>query len=739
MHILTGAALSTLLCGVAYGQDAPPEQITFTSDEAARDTAGNLSVRGSVEAHYNDRTLLADVLTHDPTQGVITASGDVRIYQPDGSAEFADSIIFTDDMQTGVARGFSARLPQNATIAADSIVRRNSNFTELNRTIFTACELCDENGEDKVPTWSVTADKVVQDKANQSINYRNALIRIKGLPVLYTPFFSHADPSADRKSGLLAPDISITRRRGLSYEQPYLWAISPSQDLVISPQINTEVNPFLNLDYRKRFYSGQVEARFGYTYEHDFNSAGDAFGPRRTKAYVLANGEFNPIEDWRFGFTAEIAKDRRVFDQYSIPWSREDRGLFGADDRRLISQVYSVRQQERTYFSVSALSFQSLRPIPGALNAFGVLPLENNKTLPVVAPLVEFRYEPEDHIAGGRLRVKGSGVLLERDLSPTVAGAPGIDSRRGTAEADWRRAFTLDNGLRLEPFAHARADLYSVGDLTVGASTRGASRAIPTLGLDATLPFVRQRGGITTIIEPILQVALSPDTKINPDIPNEDGAAFDFDVTNLFEFNKFPGFDGYEGGQRINIGVATSVDWGNGRNLRVVAGQSLRADNDAAFPARTGLDKRNSDFVTSLEITPIAGFSLYTRARFDDLDLQKIETGINASMSRGAGYLRYMRTKQDYAGAPREDIEGAGEVFVSKNWGMTIDAVRDLEQKQWRRRAAGVVYRDDCLRFEVLYQRDNNPILGTRSSQSVVVRLTLATLGDTGYRNYENR
>jgi len=91
------------------------------------------------------------------------------------------------------------------------------------------------------------------------------------------------------------------------------------------------------------------------------------------------------------------------------------------------------------------------------------------------------------------------------------------------------------------------------------------------------------------------------------------------------------------------------------------------------------------------------------------------------------------------SGRPREDIEGAGEVFVTKNWGVLVDAVRDLEQKQWRRRAAGVVYRDECLRFEVLYQRDNNPVLGTKASQSIVVRLTLATLGDTGYRNYQNR
>ncbi len=70
----------------------------------------------------------------------------------------------------------------------------------------------------------------------------------------------HADllapgPPAERRSGFLAPNIRYASRLGLSYEQPYLWAISPSADLVVSPMITTAVAPFLNLTYRQRFYS----------------------------------------------------------------------------------------------------------------------------------------------------------------------------------------------------------------------------------------------------------------------------------------------------------------------------------------------------------------------------------------------------------------------------------------------------------------------------------------------------
>jgi len=70
---------------------------------------------------------------------------------------------------------------------------------------------------------------------------------------------------------LLVPQIAVTGKRGASYQQPILWVISPSEDLTISPQINSKVNPFLTLDWRERFYSGELDARVGYTYEQDFN------------------------------------------------------------------------------------------------------------------------------------------------------------------------------------------------------------------------------------------------------------------------------------------------------------------------------------------------------------------------------------------------------------------------------------------------------------------------------------
>src|SRR5690606_9670044 len=109
-------------------------------------------------------------------------------------------MVVDDQMRTGVAIGFAARLQQDIKIAAASAVRRNEDIQELNRAIYTPCPIC-ANDKPKTPTWSIKADRVVQDKSRQLIHYRNAVIRVFGAPVLYMPVFWHADPSAKRKSG----------------------------------------------------------------------------------------------------------------------------------------------------------------------------------------------------------------------------------------------------------------------------------------------------------------------------------------------------------------------------------------------------------------------------------------------------------------------------------------------------------------------------------------------------------
>ncbi len=756
---MAGAAICVLWSAVGHAQaptppaTAPakpspdglaPGELYIEADEVFRDDkAMRTTAQGGVEVRYENRTLRADRLVYEQGQGdadgVIRAFGNVQIINADGTVEYADEFILDDQMRAGVALGFSARLTENIKIAGASAVRRNENVQELNRAIYTPCEICNTDGTSKSPTWSISADRVVQDKAKRVVYYRNARIRVLGAPVLFLPVFWHADPQAGRASGLLTPDLGASDRRGISIEVPYLWVISPYSDLTISPQINTSVNPFLNGEYRKRFHSGDLDVRFGYTHERDFDGQGDKFGDRTSRSYLLARGAFQFAEKWRWGFTAERASDDLIFDRYEVGDVYATRGPYIADDRRLISQAFVARQDQRSYFSAAALTVQSLRPF------------DNDRTFPTAAPIVEAHYETPVQIAGGRLRLHGSGVALTRDQSPLnqALRLPGLDSRRVSAEADWRRAFTSQAGLRVEPFVNVRADAYSLGDVLtgVGVNTTSTSttRGLAVVGADISYPMFRRLKSATVVIEPLAQVALSPNAKqivTGRDATgqeiflNEDSVAFEFDDTTLFRANKFPGYDLYEDGARLNVAGRASVFWDDGRRANLLVGRSFRNEVNTVLPARSGLRGKSSDWVVAADAQPIRGLSLFTRARLDadNLAVHRLEAGANVAMRKGSGFIRYLTDDFDINAtnpnaAKRANVDMGGDILLTKNWGLTGYGNRDLTQKAWVIRDVGVFYRDDCLRIDVVYRREDTVIGRLGPGNSVSVRLTLATLG----------
>lgn len=697
------------------------EADVLTQDNVSR----HYTATGSVEARYNGKVLRADSVTYDEATGVVTARGHVQIINPDGTAEFSDAATLDKDFSAGVALGFSTRLQNGVKIAAATATRENDQVTRLNEAIYTPCTVCADDGSHKQPTWSIKASQVVEDKKRQIVTYRHAIIQVLGVGVLYLPVMWTADPSADRKSGFLTPFATFSQKRGLSYSQSWYQVISPSQDVTITPQINTKVNPFLSVDWRRRFYSGSIDVRAGYTYEKDFDSHGNLFGSLTSRSYILAKGAFDIDPNWRWGFTAERASEPLIFDKYDISNVFIERGLYAADDRRLVSQIYVTRQDQLSYFSGAAISVQGLRAD------------DVNSTFPIIAPVIEAHYELPQAILGGRLRFDGSAVVLTRNRDPNDPLQQGVDSRRATGDLDWRGTYTFSNGLRIAPFFQARADFYSIGNLPAPYSPNATiGRGFVTGGADISYPLIKQSGDVTWVLEPLAQIALSPNAKQDPRIPNEDSQVWELDETNLFQVNRSPGYDLFEGGQRLTVGGRATATLADGRSASVMLGRSFRANADPSLPANSSLETQSSDYVLAAEVTPLTGIHIFSRWRLgaNDLAIHRLEVGGDFTTSRVSGYIRYLEEVQAPTGGNFRGLDFNTNLWANKHWGLTLAGIRDFDTDRWLQRNVGIVYRDDCIRVEVLY-RSNETTNGTLGpSKSVVLRLTLATLGNSGYR-----
>ncbi len=735
---LTAAAFATS----ASAQDPAAatdlsETVYLEADQVKENRlTGEYIASGNVEARYGTRILRADEVVFRPADARVIARGNVAIVDDTGLVTFADEAELSDDLSEAVISGFAARLDNNATMAARVATRDANDDFRIVRGFYTACVACAKNDRENRPTWRIRARRVTRDASKDGIFYRDAVLEVKGVPVAYSPYFAHADPTADRKSGFLLPNLGESSRTGTFYQQPYYWAISPSQDLVIAPRAMSEVNPLVAFEYRKRFFSGGVLVQGSATAEKEINLLDDGEIARLTeeelialnaedaefRGHVFGEGAFRITESWTWGFGVERVTGDAYLDRYDIPDANVRRGLYRRQSRRLLSQAYAVRQTKDSYSSIAAFDAQDLR-------------LEDEDELPVAAPFAEIRKMFGMRFLGGRTEARANLAVLERRA--------GVDYRRLTIETEWNRRIVSKSGVLFSPFALARGDFYSLqGEQLPEDTVSGieepidtqATRALGNIGADLSFPVGRRLGPIDVVLEPIANVTVAPQDVNDDELVNLDSQSIDLDEASVFSANRSTGYDVFEEGAHASVGARASADWSNDGSVSLFVGQSYRAEDLGQFEPSSGLDGRTSDIVGALAMQLGRRTELDAKVRVDNQggEIQRLDvvgrTGIGP-ISVGARYLQFDQELADRSQRPAREANVDVGLDITRNWSAYYRFNRDLDAEETRREFIGLVYTDNCTRVEVVYKSENFEERIAGRDDSLTVRFTLATLG----------
>ncbi|MGN6425013.1 MAG: LPS-assembly protein LptD [Asticcacaulis sp.] len=795
------------------------------ADQVQSPAQNQFVASGAVEMRYKDRTINADQVQYNSDTGVTVATGHTRTIDDDGTIQDADSITYDDNMKSGVSYNFAAISRDNAKVFARKVEQIDPNTNELTNVIYTPCDLCVAHGKTQEPSWSIQASRVTQRKDQKMVYYQNAILRLQGVPVVYMPYMWTPDPTLDRASGFLEPKIAFGRKRGFSYEQPYLWSISPYQQLIISPQLNASVAPLLNIDYQRNFYSGLLHIRGGVTNESFFDNHGNKIGPAEIRDYILADGAFKINDNWRWNFTAQHVRDdfaagsydggqlslprggvyANFFERYNIDGAFDKVGDFSVDDRQLINQLNLIRQTPNSYFALTMASFQSLQ-IAGyldynpALNAADqnlVQPYATDSALyPVIAPMIEGYWSPRARILGGQLTFSFNALGLQHkkigagtlpDLFPNYGNytndeSNGFDSVRGSIGVNYSGGMTTSGGLRWGPVLDLRHDEYrlyglSKTNLVLAKDNVSISRDLATAGFKVSYPLLRKFSGATVVVEPIGEFLVSPNAQQSPYQPNEDSQSVEFDETTLFAINKAPGFDVYEGGARANLGLRTSVTFTSGRSFDLLVGRTLRnkpedqflktftvTDKSGQSGAYTydpsGLGGKNSDWIVDSSFVLTKGLNGYERLRLDSSTFKPVqgEFGLSAITSKTQATLRYIfndvlteaqiqtlyrsatvlpsQEGLNTTGDNYRDLQLYAQHFFTKNWGVSARVDRDLVLNTWHRSTVSLIYKNDCIWYELVYQKNDSQLVNYnhKPQSTILFRLNFATLGTSGHK-----
>lgn len=654
--------------------------VTFDQEKQTVEATGN------VEIVQGERILKADKITYNIAEDSIRAEGNIALLEPNGDVLFADEMDLKNELKTGAIHDLRILFSDKSRLAAHDAVKVDDNRTTMTKAVYTTCQPCLEDPE-REPIWQVKADEVVHDRADKTVTYHNATLEFFGVPVLYTPYFSHPDPSVKRENGFLAPTIFNSSTLGRGVKVPYYIVLSDDKDMTISPTITTKQGVQMAGEYRQAVASGRYKFDGSLTYVDKTDNQGVETGGKEFQGHIRGNGLFGIDDHWNWGFNVFRTTDDTYLAKYDI-----------SDDDTLTSNIFLAGQRERNFSLLSAYSFQ------------GLTEADVSGQTPIVPLWWDYNYVGEPNRFGARFSANADTLMIYR--------TDGQDTNRVSLEGGWHLPYTTGNGQVITFDSSLRGDLYYTRDQFTDPSDPSSKsndnsfsgRVVPSVSVKWKYPFVRQSGSIRQTISPIVEAVWS-DAVGSTDTPNEDSLSFEFDDTNLFGSNRYAGLDEVEEGGRINYGLNLGAYGESGGYTTLLVGQSYHIGGNSGFQQGTGLEDQFSDYVGRLEIRPAPYLQFINRARLSHENLTIARNELTARVGTIDNWfnLGYVFLRDDPNGITqdkREEIYVAGKVRLADYWsaygsyrrslvnaGNSVDGV------------LGIEYLDECFGFALEAKR----------------------------------
>lgn len=669
---------------------------TLVADSVEVDPVGRLSASGNVIVFYQGTELRAERVVYDSRTDVLEIDGSVLITDENGNVISGDDVSIGGDLKDGVLRSARLVLNQELQLAAAEISRSEERYTTLRRVVASTCEVCSEN---PTPLWEIRATRVVHDTQERQLYFDNAQFRLAGIPLLYAPRLRLPDPSLDRTSGFLFPELRTSSLLGTGLELPYFIAIGDHANAVVTPYLSSSTAT-LNFQMQQEIRNGRLTFEGALTED-------DIEGQR---GYFFANGTYRLPRGFVASGQLEFVSDFGYLFQYDV--SSKD---------RLTNELALDRVREKDLFRSSITEFRTLRDSEIAIR----------DTLPDRFVETSYQRDIPTFSFGGRTTLRADAATLNR---PSSVDIDGRDTSRIGVGADWSRSRILPAGIVVETEAGFRLDAYNVGqDSTFETNT---FRASPRIATELRMPMARTRfAGPKEILEPILRFDFARVT--GDDVPLEDSRIVEFDEANLFAPSRFPGIDGIEEGARAAFGFNWYRTALNGWSANLAFGRVASLDGDLTFSDSPGAgDADQSEWLLGARLSLGEQFWLSTRSLFDDnvaftLSETRLDWDIgDASIS--SSYLFAQPEPSEGRDDKLSEWAFGGTLGLNDEWTARTDWRYDFSAGRAARAGVGLEYMTDCIRVDLSVTRRYATSTSVDPTTDLGFRVSLLGLGNSG-------
>ena len=678
VHMLLSALLATGLSAQEHALILADEIRYLRAEQA-------FSAVGDVRVHYAGNVLETHRL--DYSNGVITVSGPLSFTGKHGTVGVAEFAELDRGFRRGVLTGVQMLLADRVRVAGAHVGMDEAGNTLIRNAIVTTCSVC---RPDQPPIWHFRSRRVVHDPVDQELHLQDVDFYVGSARLMSLPYVRLPDPTVERRSGFLLPELGYSSKRGLWTRIPYFQTLGDHADLTLTPGFTTKGNLSLELEHRQAFRNGRMETLA--------ELLRDRRHAKELRGHYRISGDWDLGDGYMLSVTAEDVTDPDFLSDFSLP----------ANDA-ITSSARLTRRSGRSWFSAGSRHINRTKDRSG--------------TIPHLIHDAQFRTSFSPAPGAGTVGVSLEAMSFERKAT---SGVRTRDVTRASIGVDWRKGHVLDNGLVLSAAGLVRLDGYRIKDLSASPS-----RTTRIAALEASLPLRQVEGRGNHIIEPFAQLVWSPEKSGSDEgIPDEDSTMVEFDETNLLSLDRFAGRDRNERGARLNLGVRHTGNLEDGTELEMMFGRVFRNRDLGQFSEPSGLSGKRSHYVASGRIGFVNGLVLDQRAVFDsDFGIAKSESFVrhgNGTTEVAAGYSRLLLDEDEEMSGDVESVILSARHDLDSRWAVKSTVEYDFNKVGENTAGVGLEYRNQCLFVTLDAERQMRTESRPKADNKIQLKLSLA-------------
>jgi len=699
------------------GKQISADKITYNKTSQLLKTFGN-----SKFTDIKNRTLTADNFEYDLEKKIISAQDKVKFLDDYKNIYYFSKLNADDKFVEIIGYDLNSDLNKEKFDSKDKFnefvepklsgkeVSIKDNITIIKDGKFTSCKSTNE--KEGCPYWNLKANLVTHDKEKKEIIYKHATLDLNNVPVLYTPYFSHPDPSVKRKEGFLAPSFaSLSSEIGSITKIPYFYPISQSADFTISPVYYFKQNPLLLGEYREKYENGDLSIEGSFTQGYKTITSVQTDGSRN-HLYGNLNLNFTDKILDQSEFNAKIQRiNNPTYLRVNKINSTNDgfkRNLVKENETKLTNEIYLNSFGKNESLNFKTATYQNIATTKTSDQYEYLLP--------------EIVYSKYNLMNNNNLNFTSNFKSLNANTNQNKT------TFINNLDYSTTESYNTNLGIGYKFLTRINNINYYSDYKTPNENLN--SQINPVAGFDTSLPFAKLSKESEQYLIPRILTRYSPgkmtnarsnDTTLNTD--------------NLFSINRMNSDELIEKDLSFNIGL----DWmwkekiinkNNPAQAGITIGQVIKFNEDLDMPTKSSLQNKNSDLVTKVNYLSPGSFDMTLKNTLDNGFNHVYYNDLNLKTFLKQGELNFnFYEKNSHIGNERYAKANLTS-YLTDNTKLIVSTDRNLKTDLTNSHKLGIENENECIRYGFYFQKNYSSDKDLKPATSVFFGVTLLPFGD---------